>query len=132
MKFRSSAKKDPEHAAAQVKEYLVSLPPDARKIINEMREAILDAAPRSLEGFSYGFPVFTLDGEPVVWCAAWKHHTSIYPITAVVKNALETELEGYDISKGTIRFPLTQPPPAALVKRLVKARVAELRSKGEG
>ena len=118
--------------AAKVRSYLASLPPDARRIINGMRAAVRAAAPKATEGISYGFPVFRLDGEPIVWCAAWKNHTSIYPMTPATKRALAGELDEYDVVKGTIRFPLGTPPSSAFVKRLVKARLAELRARRKG
>lgn len=115
--------------AARVRSYLASLPPNARKIINGMRAAVRAAAPTATESVSYGFPVFKLDGKPIVWCAAWKNHTSIYPMSATTRRALADELGEYDVVKGTIRFPLSDPPSSAFVKRLVKARLAELRGK---
>ena len=113
-----------------MRSYLEALPADARGHVQKLREAIRAAAPGAQESFSYGIPAFTLEGKPFVWYAAWKKHSSFYPLSEATSRALAAELKGYEISgKGTIRFRLDEPLPMALVRQLVKARIAEFRKK---
>ena len=118
-------------AKAQVAAYLDALPPDARKALKQVRAAIRVAAPKAEEGFSYRIPSFRLDDRPLVWYAAFKNHYSIYPIGARITRALAKDVEQYETSKGTIRFPLDEPVPVALVKKLVKARIVEAKQRGK-
>ncbi|MDQ2909197.1 MAG: DUF1801 domain-containing protein [Candidatus Eremiobacteraeota bacterium] len=91
-----------------------------------MRSTIREAMPQAEEVISYRIPAYTLHGVPVLYFAGWKRHFSLYPATAGIVAEFKDELAPYEVSKGTIRFPLAQPVPANLVERIAKFRVAEV------
>ena len=115
-----------DSGAREVKKYFASAPVPARRKLNEMRAAIRAALPRGAsETISYRIPAFRLGGI-VVWYAAFAEHCSLFPTAAVIKQ-FDKELIGYAKSKGTIKFPLNKALPIGLIKRIVKARVAQMR-----
>ena len=105
--------------------YLAALSEPARSTLKKMRAAILSVVPKeATEAISYGMPGFKYNGSQV-WYAAFANHCSFFPGSLAVMKALENDLKNFETSKGTIRFPPDKPLPAALVKKIVKARLAE-------
>jgi uncharacterized protein YdhG (YjbR/CyaY superfamily) len=125
---RSAARTTQDSSAGvRIRTYFARLPPESRKALKQLQGTIRAAAPRAVESFSYGIPGFRLDGRPLIWYAAWKHHASLYPMTGNIKRAYASDLERYEMSKGTIRFPLDELLPLSLVRKLVNARAGEVR-----
>jgi uncharacterized protein YdhG (YjbR/CyaY superfamily) len=124
---RSSAAKG-SGAPKNVDEYLAGVPEPARSTLNKMRAAIRSTVPpEATETISYGMPAFKHKGV-LVWFAAFSNHCSFFPTASVIE-AFRNELQGFSTSKGTIQFPTDKPLPAALVKKMVKMRVAQIASK---
>ena len=111
-------------APRNVDEYFASGPEPARSTLHQMRAAIRSAVPPdATESISYKIPAFKYHG-PLLWYAAFSDHCSLFPTAAVIA-AFKKELRGYITSKGTIHFPLDKPLPTTLLRKLVKARVAQ-------
>ena len=111
--------------ANTVDEYSACVPGPARTMLEKMRVMIRSVVPKeAVEVISYGIPAFRKE-TIIVWYAAFSDHCSLFPTAAVIEE-FKDELKNYAISKGTIQFPLDKPLPSALIKRIVKARLAEL------
>ncbi len=122
-RVRGSAAKG-NGAPKNVDEYVAGVPEPARSTLNKVRAMIRAAVPpEATEAISYGMPAFKYKGV-LVWFAAFSNHCSLFPGASVIE-AFKNELKGFSTSKGTIQFPTYKPLPATLVKKLVKARIAE-------
>ena len=110
---------------AQVRGYMAAQPAKHRAALRTIRAAIRATAPKAVEHFSYGIPGFRLNGRPLIWYAAFKQHVSLYPVTAPIRRALAKAIEGYETSTGTLRLPLDEPMPVALIKKIVRARALD-------
>ncbi len=118
----------PRRAPKTVDEYLAGVPEPARRTLNEIRAVIRSAAPpEATEIISYKIPAFK-HKQVLIWFAAFSDHCSLFPTAAVIEE-FKNELKGYTLSKGTIQFPIDKPLPAALVTKMVKARMAQIESK---
>jgi len=104
--------------------YLAAVPEPARSTLSKVRAVIRSVVPaEATEAISYGIPSFKYKGS-LVWFAAFADHCSLFPGASVIK-AFKNELKDFPTSKGTIQFPVDKPLPAALLKKIVKARLAE-------
>ena len=111
-------------AAKDVEKYIARAPEPARGRLKEMREAIRSAVPaEAVEIISYRIPAFKLK-RVLVWYAAFSEHCSLFPTAAVIEE-FKDELAGFATSKGTVQFPTDKALPAALIRKIVKARVAQ-------
>jgi uncharacterized protein YdhG (YjbR/CyaY superfamily) len=107
--------------------YLSAAPEPQRSTLEELRATLASILPQAEEGMSYGVPAFKVDGKAVAGYAYATRHCSYFPHSGSVLSLVEPELlEGYDWSKGTLRFPVDQAPSAHLVRRLVEIRLAML------
>jgi len=111
--------------STNIDEYLADVPEPARGTLQKIRAAIRSAVPpEAAEAITYRIPTFKYNGALVAF-AAFSHHCSFFPMSYAVIGAFKNELKAFEVSKGTIRFPVDKPLPATLVKKMVKARIVE-------
>jgi uncharacterized protein YdhG (YjbR/CyaY superfamily) len=111
---------------SDVDAWLAGIPVEQRSALETLRRSIRASAPAAEEGFSYGLPAFRLNGRPLACYGASKEHCSFFPMSPAVIRAHAADLKRYDLSKGTIRFTPDKPLSAALVRKIIKARISEL------
>ena len=109
-----------------VDEYIASQPEAVQGVLQRVRTTIRKAVPRAEEVISYKIPTYKLNGGPVLYFAGWKQHYSLYPATERLVAAFKDGLEPYEVNKGTIRFPLSEPVPVKLIERIAKFRAKEV------
>jgi uncharacterized protein YdhG (YjbR/CyaY superfamily) len=113
----------PKREFKSVNDYIATFPKNVQSILEEFRQAIHEVAPEAEETISYQMPAFKLNGI-LVWFAAHKNHIGFYPrVSAIV--AFKDKLSRYEVSKGTVQFPLNEPIPFELIKEMVRFRVKE-------
>jgi uncharacterized protein YdhG (YjbR/CyaY superfamily) len=109
-----------------VDEYIASQPEAAQAVLKRVRSTIRKAVPGAEEVISYKIPTYKLHGTLVLYFAGWKQHYSLYPASGHVVAAFKDELALYEVSEGTIRFPLSEPVPVKLIERIAKFRAKEV------
>ena len=115
--------------AKSIGEYISEFPPETQKLLEEVRATIKAAAPDATETISYAIPTFDLNGHHLVFFAGYEKHIGFYPVTGAVKYAFESDLKPYKQGKGSVQFPLDQPMPTDLIRRIVEFKVQEERGK---
>jgi uncharacterized protein YdhG (YjbR/CyaY superfamily) len=113
-----------------IDEYLAGFGPDVRDRLQEVRTIIHTAAPEATESISYAIPTFDLAGHHLIHFAGYLRHVGVYPVSEHLAATFEEELEPFRRGKGTLQFPLDEPLPADLLRRVVELRVAEVMSRG--
>jgi uncharacterized protein YdhG (YjbR/CyaY superfamily) len=107
-----------------VDEYIAAQPENVRPKLERVRVAIRRAVPEAVEGIGYRMPGYKLRGKPLLYFAAFKDHYSLFAASGTFFAALEDDLKGYTLRKGTVHFPLTKPVPTKLITRIAKLRAA--------
>jgi uncharacterized protein YdhG (YjbR/CyaY superfamily) len=121
-KLGSTMNTAPDNVAA----YIAGFPRPVQTVLKRVRSIIRKAVPGAEEVISYRIPAFKVDGRTVLYFAAWKEHYSVYPSNARLVAAFKNKLSRYELSKGTIRFPLSEPVPVKLLEGIAKFRAKEV------
>lgn len=119
---------DTQKGVANIDAYIKMFPKDVQSILQKIREIIQKEAPDATEVISYQMPTFKLNGKNLVHFAGWKHHIGFYP-TPSGTEAFSKEVAKYNAAKGSVQFPLDQPMPFDLIKKIVRYRVEEMNKK---
>src|SRR5450631_4286426 len=107
-----------------VDEYIAAQSEAMRQRLEKVRAAIRRAVPEAVEGIGYRMPGYKLRGKPMLYFAGFKEHYSLFAASGTFFTALEDELRGYELRKGTVHFPLTKPVPVKLISRIANLRAA--------
>jgi uncharacterized protein YdhG (YjbR/CyaY superfamily) len=110
--------------ANSIDEYIAEFPPENQRVLEELRALIKASAPEATETISYAIPTFDLNGKHLVHFAGYAKHIGFYPTGSGIE-AFENELKPYKSGKGSVQFPLGQPLPTDLIRRIVEFRVAQ-------
>ena len=113
-----------------IDDYIAGFPQDVQKILKKVRTTIRQTAPKAEETISYQIPTFKLNGAPLIYFAGFKNHISVYPAPRGAEE-FKKELSAYEGGKGTVQFPLDQPIPYDLIKRIVKFKVKQNQEKAK-
>ncbi len=113
-------------SAQDIDDYVSSAPEPQRTTLTALRETIASLLPDAEQCISYGVPTFKVDGKGVAGFGYYAKHCAYFPMSGAITSALAAELAAYATSKGSVRFPVDEPLPVGLVRRLVRARQAEL------
>lgn len=118
------------HSLNSVDDYIALQPVAVQIVLERVRGAIRKAVPAAEETISYQMPTYKVPEGRVLFFAGWKKHYSLYPASPELIAAFKDELASYEVNKGTIRFPLSEPVPVKLIERIAKFRAKEVRKKG--
>lgn len=111
-----------QSAPKSVDDYIATQPEAIRPKLEQVRSIIRTTVPEAVEGIGYGMPGYKLHGKPMLYFAGFKEHYSLFPASGTFFAEIADELKGYELRKGTIHFPLDQPVPVKLIRRIAKLR----------